>query len=324
MTYLSIPRLWTHVALALAVLCGAAGAQLGFPHGHLAAGNITLAVPLSGIRIDGDLSDWPEETPRIPLRNHFQAYGPTDLDDVDLGSSDDFSPSMMVGYDDDEDLLYVAVIVRDDELHMEGDPIYRDGIEIYVSSLEDGSHPMQYRLATSRTGGGPTLRNGKISDTRADGAWRHEGDHLVYEWRLEVFDRFPGRSGQLDEGDLIGFDVVAIDNDGNGNAAWVPWGPPMRDKFASNDRVGRLLLAPAGMRADEREVLVSILEAWSDGHGDHRLHNLEGLEHLGLLGHLGNLEHLEGLGEEIEALVEQLVKTGKNRRGTRRRRPSPA
>ena len=258
MTYLPIPRPWTHVGLVLAVLCGAAGAQTGFPHGHLAAGNITLAVPLSGIRIDGDLSDWPEEMPRIPLRNHFQAYGPTDLDNVDLSSSDDFSPSMMVGYDDDEDLLYVALIVRDDELHMEGDPIYRDGIEIYVSSLADGSHTMQYRLATSRTGGGPILRNGKISDTRADGAWRNEGDHLVYEWRLEVFDRFPGRPGQLDEGDLIGFDVVAIDNDGNGNAAWVPWGPPMGDKFASNDRVGRLLLAPAGMRADEREVLVSI------------------------------------------------------------------
>lgn len=144
MTYLTLPRLWTHVALALAVLCGAAGAQLGFPHGILAAGNITLAVPLSDIHIDGDLSDWPEEMQRIPLRNHFQAYGPTDLDDVDLDSSDDFSPSMMVGYDDDEDLLYVAVVARDDQLHMYVDEVYRDGIEIYVSGLSEGSSPWQY------------------------------------------------------------------------------------------------------------------------------------------------------------------------------------
>jgi hypothetical protein len=43
-------------------------------------GAITLATRLSDVKIDGDLSDWPEDTPRIPMRNHFQAYGPTDLE----------------------------------------------------------------------------------------------------------------------------------------------------------------------------------------------------------------------------------------------------
>ena len=211
----------------------------------------------------------------MPLRNHFQAYGPTDLEGVDLGSSDDFSPSMMVGYDDDEDMLYVAVIARDDQLHRYGNEIYRDGIEIYVSGLSDGSSPWRTgwprptRIIRTVEGYAGSLGNG-----------RNEGDRLVYEWRGKVLDR--RRPIELGEGDLIGFDVVAIDNDGNGNVAWVPWGPPVPSKGGSNDRVGRLLLAPAGPEVHEREVLASVLAAWNDGHGAHNLYNLESLGHLAL------------------------------------------
>ena len=148
------------------------------------------------------------------------------------------------------------------------------------------------------------------------GNWRNEGDRIVYEWRGKVLDR--RRPVELDEGDLIGFDVVAIDNDGNGNAAWVPWGPAVSGKKMDNNRVGRLLLGPSDLSAADAAVLVSILEAWNDGHSGHNvhLHNLEGLEGLEGLGglealqklkHLENLEHFEDLGAEIGQLVEQLV-----------------
>lgn len=49
MTYLPFPRLWTHVAL-VAMLGSAAGAQLGFPQRILAAGHVTMAVPVSDIK----------------------------------------------------------------------------------------------------------------------------------------------------------------------------------------------------------------------------------------------------------------------------------
>ncbi|HJP29560.1 MAG TPA: hypothetical protein QGF95_03285 [Candidatus Latescibacteria bacterium] len=145
MTHLSFPTRWASIGLAAALLAGTAEAQIRtITNGQDILAPVALAVPVEGIRIDGDLSDWPEGVQRIPMRNHFQAYGPTDLDDVDLSASDDFSPSMMVGYDDDEDMLYVAVVARDDELFMDGsNDIYRDGIEVYVSGLADGSSPYQ-------------------------------------------------------------------------------------------------------------------------------------------------------------------------------------
>jgi hypothetical protein len=124
----------TACVLTLAAWAGVCDAQ----NGTLAEGHIALAAPMSGIVIDGDLSDWPEDTPRLPMRNHFQAYGPTDLEGVDLDTSTDFNPHMMVGFNDEEDVLYVAVTVQDVEFYMAGNEHRRDGIEIYVSKLTGG------------------------------------------------------------------------------------------------------------------------------------------------------------------------------------------
>ena len=153
----------------------------------------------------------------MPLRNEFGAYGRTDLAGVDLSTSDDFDPTMMVGYDDVKNLFYVAVIVRDDELYMDGDPIYRDGIEIYLSDLSSGGRPVQHRIATSRHG----QDNPRQGDVQS--AWSNEGDHLVYEWQGSIADG--RRRLVLDEGGIFGLDVVAIDNDGDGHTAWYHGGP---------------------------------------------------------------------------------------------------
>ncbi len=45
---------------------------------------------------------------------------------------------MMVGFNDEEDVLYVAVTVQDVEFYMAGNEHRRDGIEIYVSELTGG------------------------------------------------------------------------------------------------------------------------------------------------------------------------------------------
>jgi hypothetical protein len=199
---------------------------------------------------------------------------------------------MMVGYDDEEDLLYVAVIARDDRLPMERTNHLRDGIEIYVSGLGPGSRPAQYRLETS------TDRNS--ADAISFGAWRNEGDSRLFEWPGKVLD---GRHPlELEEGALIGFDVVAVDNDGYGNTTWVPRGPAVGGKVGSNDRVGRLLLAPEGMSAADRKVLPSVLDAWNGGH-ENGLRILRNID-------LRDIENLEGLGDQIEALVEQLTEHG--------------
>ncbi|MDA0337688.1 MAG: hypothetical protein O2782_21185 [bacterium] len=282
MNYLPLPHCLAGLLLVLAAFAGAADAQVAGPVG----GPIALATSVTGIVVDGELSDWPQDMPRVPLRNDFSVYGRTDLEGVDLRTSDDFSPAMMIGYDDDKDLLYVAVVVRDDQLFMEGDPIHRDGIEIYLSDLSSGSRPIQHRIATARTGQDVSLGGDRL----AVAAWRNEGDHLVFEWQGSV-PTSARRSLALDEGGIIGFDVVAIDNDGDGNAAWVPWGQKVSAKSFSNDRVGRLLLAPADMTAADTASLTAIFSAFSDG-------SVSGTD---------LLQNLENHEDDFERLIEYLV-----------------
>lgn len=272
MNYLSLSQQAAGFALALTVLTSAAHAQFG----ELSAGPLALAAPVSGIRVDGDLSDWPDDHQRLPLLNEFGVYGRTDLEGTDLTSSQDFNATMMVGYDYGEDMLYVAVKVYDDVLFMDGDSVYRDGIEIYVSDLSAGSSPVQHRVATSRDN--PMSGNG--------GRWRNGGDHLAYEWRGAVVNE--GRAVPLNEGTVIGFDVVAVDNDGQGNTAWVPWGPPVRGKFGGNDKVGRVLLAPSGLASGEMQNLATVLGAFNRSH-----------EH--------GLQALEDHEAEFEQMIERLV-----------------
>ena len=74
-------------------------------------GAVAIAVPVEGIVVDGDLSDWPEGMPIYPIGwVHPAAYkaeppqGP-----------DDFQAHFRVGYDPQEDALLLAISVADDE-----------------------------------------------------------------------------------------------------------------------------------------------------------------------------------------------------------------
>ena len=252
---------------------------------------LALALPISGITVDGDLSDWPREMPALPIRNEFGAYGPTDTEGTDLDTSLDLSPSFRVGYDPGEQLLYVAVEVRDDVLYPEGSVALTDACEIYVSGLHGEDHsPIQYALVpgwrTYPTFDRKGVHHDLSSDRRSHGAWKRRGDVTTYEWRLlvrsgvpafprsgsSVFDPVPGRPIRLEGGGIIGFDVVVVDGDGPSTASWVPaswvpWGPPRSVKMYGDNLVGRLVLAPedwsAGFDADAME---AYLESWVMDH----------------------------------------------------------
>ena len=262
-------------ALALAWLTAAApplsaGAELP---DHLA-----LALPVTGITVDGDLSDWPRDLPALPIRNEFGAYGATDTEWTDLGTSEDLSPSFRVGYDPEEQLLHVAVEVRDAVLHATGSMHRTDACEIYVSALQEEERPtIQYALVPGdetypsfdRRGVHRNLR----SDRRSRGAWQRRGDLTTYEWSLQVrssepvyprtgpsvMHPLPSRPVRLEGGEAIGFDVVVVDGDGplaefrgprpsplhrGATASWVPWGPPVPMKMMRDGLIGRLVLAP--------------------------------------------------------------------------------
>jgi RNA polymerase sigma factor (sigma-70 family) len=221
------------------------------------------AFPLRNIRIDGDLRDWPRDRIRYPIRKVFAVPNSTSkstgygaLEGADLSSSADLSPEFSVAYDPDENLLYLAVTVRDDELVIgNSSHLDTDAIEVYIDGLYSDRRiadpgvswyrpgglsaiPVQQYIAIPGSGriygvGGsqydtnPILLGADLRQTRSSMAFRREGDITTYEWAIEPFDRYPDRPTQLGPGKRIGFDLAVADRD-------VPLKSPVRD--ASDDR----------------------------------------------------------------------------------------
>ena len=72
------------------------------PHSsHAHNGAVAIAVPIEGIVVDGDLSDWPEGVRRYEIAR-FGAGTP-------LGSAGDFKAEFRISYNAQENALYVAV-----------------------------------------------------------------------------------------------------------------------------------------------------------------------------------------------------------------------
>lgn len=227
--------------------------------------SFAIAAPLRGITIDGSLDDWPKGMERHPILHHGQAYGPTDIDTADLTSSPDLTASFMVGYSPSENLLYLAVTMRDDSL-TNGRPLSAtDGCEIYLegtrqrkvsgmnSYLPEVAAAIQYVLCPpggsydADTPGRPPSQSfrmfmGDIAKTRTRAAFSRKGDISVFEWAVELYDRFPDTPTRLIPGRTIGVDVVVNDVDGPDPAAWVCWGTYKPFKFVNGDTLGDILL----------------------------------------------------------------------------------
>ena len=73
------------------------------------SGPVALAMPVEGIVVDGDLSDWPPDMVRYLLVIRTGDGAP-------LVGAGDFSGDFRVGYDVEKNLLYVAVDIVDDSV----------------------------------------------------------------------------------------------------------------------------------------------------------------------------------------------------------------
>lgn len=213
-----------------------------------AAGNTAYALPVSGIAVDGDLSDWPQDGVEIPVATTGAIYGGhPDLLGQDLTTSPDLSATFRVGYDAGQDLIYLAVRVRDDALVTGTSWTRTDASEIYLG----GAGPVrQYYMVPGEGAYGagyenPGLKGVEWSRTRAQAAWRRSGDVTTYEWAVEAFGR-PGSPLDLKPGLSLPFDVAVADRDDDDDLAWVTWGPYIAQKFGSPSRVGTLVLLAPG------------------------------------------------------------------------------
>jgi len=207
---------------------------------------------ISGITVDGDLKDWPPAMERHGIKNlHIfpTTNGRGGLENAVLTTSPDLSASFSIGYDPKAQLLYLAVIVRDDKLVIgHTSPTDSDALEVYVNgsnSLEtierpqdpdwlenlDASavHTQQYLAlpdpkgpvhGITKTSGQERSPNdslvlafGDVKKTRTKMAYRREGDVTTYEWAIQAFDKYPDKPTLLAPGVTIGFDLVISDKD---------------------------------------------------------------------------------------------------------------
>ena len=307
-------------------------------------GSLAVAVPVEGITVDGDLSDWPTDLQVYPIRENTDAYGPTDLSGTDLDISADFSPEFMVGYNLGEQLIYVAVRVRDDDVEIDvGSYLTTDACGVYLDATHGG---MLYHYAMCLPGGSyrssganPSLyRDGSgeldMGQTLSRGAAVRKGDTTVYEWQFQLLGNSVEHPLQLAAGMTVGFDVVAVDKDADDDpAAWIAWGPGTL-KCHHPAGVGDLLLVGSaadlgtisgqvtrekdgrpcpGLRIRAYQAGRAVAGAWSDTAGRYRMRLLPGQYSL----RTGRLQGVAALD------VTKLVQAGQDTRADILVRPTP-
>ena len=198
------------------------------------SGTVAIAVPVAGITLDGDFSDWPAEMRRYPIL--YREYG------ISLKNAEDFQGSFQVGYNATENALYVAVEVVDESTVIDttagvGWPGTQDGCEVYleVRHEEEQVPPIQYAL----WGNSPkAFGAGKVEDVEIQARRGEKGRH--YEWRIAM--------GRVHEGQVhlhprmaVGFDVALWDKDADDSASWMAWGRGPKRHERSDD-LGDLML----------------------------------------------------------------------------------
>ena len=195
-----------------------------------------IAVPLEGITIDGRLDDWPKELPKYAIRNQLLDHPNYD---ASLPIIEEPSPYFMAGYDRNAGLLYLAVVVHDDDIVVHpSDTLGTDAVEIYVDgnfsnrsipqpggdwreTLDARTMPvLQYAGVPGRTaaygdrsGANPSLVYAKQKERRTRMQVSRSGDVIIYEWAVAVFDSFPEKPTPLLPGKKLGLEIAVLDKD---------------------------------------------------------------------------------------------------------------
>jgi hypothetical protein len=238
-----------------------------------------IARPISSITIDGRLDDWPAWMRKYPIRNvltdRTSSYRPEiRRDPLDLDAH------FRVGYDAEAGLIYLAVVVRDDDLAIHGsgrkgpggEVLQTDSVEVYVDGtssnrkirepsgdwrreLDAATMPvLQYVGIPGEVpaygdprGANPSLVYARTRETRTRMKYRRDeaAKATTYEWAIRPYDRFPDLPTRLEPGKRIGLEVAVVDKDsGRTKSAFVTWGsPPVVFKGCDAGSLGELLLS---------------------------------------------------------------------------------
>ena len=195
------------------------------------------AIPLTGITIDGRLDDWPKTMTTYAIDSQLLENPGYQAEPVDL--TDDPRAYFMVGYSEVAQQIYVAVVVRDQEIVVHPtDTMETDSVEIYVDgnfsseaiAMPSGDWQNKLNAATmpvlqyagvpgrvsaygDRWKANPSLVYAKTRQTATTMKYQYDGNVITYEWSIKAFDRFPDRPTRLHVGKRLGFDVAVLDKD---------------------------------------------------------------------------------------------------------------
>lgn len=172
-------------------------------------GAVISAPVVHGLKLDGDLSDWPNSVPGQPIQ--YTEYGtpPRGLSDL--------AARLRVAWDDQAHVLFVALDVTDEDMvSLSGTSLWneQDGCELYLDiDHRPGSAARQHVLR------GPW--DTSLQQGPQQAGWARTDNGYACEWRMDLSGLDAVERGQ---GATIGFDVGINDFDHDGSFSWIAWG----------------------------------------------------------------------------------------------------
>ena len=198
-------------------------------------GAVAIAVPVEGITVDGDLSDWPEGMREYPIELPEAGVAPKD--------SLDFQGAFRIGYNSEENALYVAVEVQDESVVIDDSAgtawDSKDGCEVYVDVGHGKEDVPVIQYAVRGNIHTVTVSTGERGWKNVEVEVQRSVDAHRYEWRIDLGGMSDGKV-ELTTEMLVGLDVVVCDKDEDGSFSWMAWGSET-DKFSS-EKVGFAVL----------------------------------------------------------------------------------
>ncbi|MEO0339353.1 MAG: serine hydrolase [Bacteroidota bacterium] len=230
--------LFRSTTLLLFCLCS----QLLFAQAPIPDEFIAPAYPLSGITIDGELSDWPQKVRSYPIANRL--WGD------DAASAEDYSGSFKVGYSQAENALYIAVKITDEEQVENENPAFnnQDTYTFYINEQYKmkGSGIVRYTVAenfkdaTDPAQHWDPLIGSYISWDRLDYQIKTKGNTTFIELKYTLKE-------PITVGRVIGVGQMVADQDGEVNSAYGWVGRSGKSSYAQPGRIGSVIFADEGI-----------------------------------------------------------------------------
>ena len=172
---------------------------------HAQNGAAATAMPISGITVDGDLSDWPESLTQFPISYPESGDPPQ--------SPEDLQATFRMAYDQHEQLLYVAVLVQDESIVLADNK--GDLCELYIpNGVWQYGEPHVFRFIQSDDS---TRTVSSVNDRyMVRQAAQYSTNNRQYEFAIKGND--------LQVGNILSFDLWIKDQDADGSSSEILWG----------------------------------------------------------------------------------------------------